>query len=242
MSTTPTDDQLDQFTTTAPREIAFHLRQLMQSGEQLSVIFNEGNETFLTMLVDIDEDLSLLYFDWGGSDSLNRQYLSSTHSTLMCAPQGVRHQFRIGKVWEVSVNKRKAFATHVPKSFIRLQRREFFRLQLPMAMRPPCSVPLPDGRRLNLPLTDIGIGGVGSELPPVHLDLAGGTVLNGGRIDLGTAGIITAPLELRYATPIQHGTRSVLRLGWHLVNLSAANENMLQRYLTHVQRELKARA
>jgi c-di-GMP-binding flagellar brake protein YcgR len=237
---TLTDDDLDQFTTTSPREVAFHLRTLIHDGERLSVFFREGEESFMTLLVDIDEDVGLLYFDLGGSETLNRQYLDSPHSTLVCSPHGIRHQFRIGKVWEVTVDKRRTFATHIPKSFVRLQRREYFRLVLPMAHRPPCSAQLPDGRTLKLPLVDLGIGGIGSEMLPVHLDLAGGTILSGGRIDLAGEGLIRASLDVRYIAHRQHGTKEVLRLGFRFVNLSSSDEVHLQRYLTHVQRELKA--
>lgn len=237
------DEDLEEFTSSAPREVAYNLRQLVQAGERVSVIFGEGEESFLTILIDIDEDTGLLYFDWGGSDSTVRKFLESERNFFICTPQGIRNQFMVGKVWEAEIDGRRAFATRLPKRYMRLQRREFFRLALPITQRPQCGVQSSQNpQRLVLPVVDIGIGGLGFELPGGRFEFAAGEILTRASFALGTFGRIDIDLKVRYATRLTRGGKETARMGCEFVNLSGAMEHTLQRFLTHVQRELKARA
>ena len=238
----PAEESLDQYTATSPREIAFNLRQLVQAGEQITVSFDEGRNSFLSMLLDIDEDLGLIYFDWSAAADINRQVLASPRNVFVCSPGGIRNQFVVGKTWQVDIGKRPAFAARLPDRYLRLQRREFFRLGVPLSLRLQCAFNGPGERRVVMPASDIGIGGIGLTHAPPKLEMAAGIVLNGGQIDLGQSfGIIRSDLELRYTALVQHGEKSSFRYGFRFASLSSGQEVSLQKFLTHVQREIKAR-
>ena len=235
------EEDLEEFTSTSPREVAFNLRKLVQAGERISVIFDDGRESFLTVLLDIDEDTGLLYFDWGGVESTNQKVLKSDRNFFVCSPAGIRNQFMVGKVWELELNKRRAFATRLPQRFMRLQRREFFRLILPYTQRPTCRIALPEtNHHLNLPVIDIGIGGIGVELTGARIGYAAGTVFPDSVIDLGGFGRLNDGLEIRYTAQSPRHGKEISRMGCRFVALGGAMEHSLQRYLTHVQREIKA--
>lgn len=237
------EEDLEEFTTSAPREVAYNLRQLVQAGERISVIFDDGRESFLTVLLDIDEDTGLLYFDWASSAETVQKFLQSERNFFVCAPGGIRQQFLTGKVWEASIDKKRAFATRLPKRFMRLQRREFFRLVLPISLRPECGIEsLQHPQRLVLPVVDVGIGGVAFESPTAAPDFAAGEILTGVGIALGTFGRIDVDLNVRYTTRLTRGGKETVRMGARFVALNSAQDHILQRFLTHVQRELKARA
>ena len=237
------EEDLEEFTSSSPREVAYQLRQLVQAGERVSVVFDEGRESFLTILIDIDEDTGLLYFDWGGTESLNKKFLDSERNFFICSPGGIRNQFMVGKVWEAQVDKRRAFATRLPKRYMRLQRREFFRLTLPITQRPQCAVHSEQHQQpKTYPVVDIGIGGVGFEVPNGSFDYVSGEILIGSVIDLGTFGRITVDLNVRYTARLTRGGKETARMGCSFVKLSGAMEHSLQRFLTHIQREAKARA
>lgn len=238
-----TDENLNEFTTKSPREVVYNLRQLIIAGERVSVMFHEGQESFLTILIDVDEDAGILYFDWGGSETTIRKFLQSERNFFICSPGGIRNQFMVGKVWETEVDKRKAFATYLPQSFTRLQRREFFRLSLPMSLRPQCSAqtakhPQP----LALSIVDISIGGVGIEIAQSKLDFVIGETIDRVGIPLGTFGRIDVNLKVRFSGQASRGGKEITVLGTEFVKLSGAQENIVQRFMTHIQRELKARA
>ena len=61
------DDDIDAFTITREREILFQLHKLIIDHEPLSVFFDDGQESMLTMAIHVDEEKGQLYLDWGGS-------------------------------------------------------------------------------------------------------------------------------------------------------------------------------
>lgn len=239
MNTTVTPhDNLDAFTITFRREILFYLRQLINDGERISVQFNDGQDSLLTMLLDIDEEANLLYLDWGGSEDTNERFLKSSRCIFVANPQGIRNQFITGKPREVTYKKRRAFAVTLPSQYVRLQRREFFRLVLPMTRRPPCRLALADsGGEQTLSIIDIGLGGVGLEAPTTALPLVIGQVLPKAVIDLKGPTVMRLDLEVRYLGQLVRGNRQVGHIGCQFVALSAGQEHELQKFMTLIQRE-----
>ncbi len=234
-------EELEKFTTQHRREILFYIHQLINDGERVSVVFDGGNETLLTVLLDIDEAENLLVFDWGGSQAANRKLLASERNFFVCSPHGVKNQFVTGPIYETAYKKRPAFATRLPDHYTRLQRREFFRLVLPMTRRPPCTLTRADGPTLQLSVVDISIGGIAAELPGGTLDFDISQVLKGARIELKGVGTLDVDLEVRNSGEVQRGGKVSGRIGCQFVKLSHAMENQLQRFITDVQREERAR-
>lgn len=234
-------EELEKFTTQHRREILFYIHQLINDGERVSVVFDGGNETLLTVLLDIDEAENLLVFDWGGSQAANRKLLASERNFFVCSPHGVRNQFVTGPIYATTYKQRPAFATRLPDHYTRLQRREFFRLVLPMTRRPPCTLTGADGSTLQLSVVDISIGGIAAELPGGALDFDSGQVLKGARIELKGVGVLDVDLEVRNSGEVQRGGKVSGRIGCRFMKLSHAMENQLQRFITDVQREERAR-
>ncbi|HTZ00153.1 MAG TPA: flagellar brake protein [Rhodocyclaceae bacterium] len=239
--TSPIEEELDEFATTYRREIVFNLRQLIDRGERVSVVFDEGRETFLTVLLAVDEEDGVLVFDWGGSEESNRRFLKSERNFFVCAPQGVHNQFLTGPARQVTHKGRRAFAVALPKKYTRLQRRQTFRLVLPITQRPVCRLPAPaGGNPPTFPVVDIGLGGIGMDIPTPTGDYLPGRVLAGATIDLKNFGVLKADLEIRFVGTIQRGEKQVGHLGCRFVDLSPAQEHQLQKFITHVQREERA--
>lgn len=234
-------DELEKFTTHNRREITFYLRQLINDGERISVMFDGGHENVLTMLLDIDEENNQLIFDWGGSETVNRKLLQSDRNFFVCSPHGVKNHFLTGAVRETTYQKRRAFATRLPDHYTRLQRREFFRLVLPMTRRPICTLPLPDGKTMQLLVVDISIGGIAAELPGAALPFSIGEKLPRASIELKGIGKLEVDLDVRNTGDVNRGGKTSGRIGCNFINLSHAKENQLQRFITDVQREERAR-
>lgn len=236
------DDNLESFAITFRREIVFYLRQLINDGERINVIFDEGRETLLTVLLDVDEEANTVIFDWGGSEAANRKLLNASRVFFVANPQGVRNQFITTRVTETSYKKRPAFATTIPDKYVRLQRREFFRLHLPVTQRRPCTFKFGDDPKVwEMLVVDIGLGGVGLECQAASLPMELGQTIKGAIIDLGKFGKLQVDLEIRFKGTTTRGNKELSRLGTHFVRLSNAQENELQRFVTFVQREERAR-
>jgi c-di-GMP-binding flagellar brake protein YcgR len=238
---TITAEEYEKFTFTNRREILFYLHQLINDGERISLIFNEGQDALLTVLLDVNNDSNQLIFDWGGSEETNRKLLHSERNFFVCAPLGIANKFMTGPVSQITYKKRPAFSARLPDRYTRLQRREFFRLVLPLTRRPTCTLTMADGATMQLSIIDISIGGVAAELPGGKLPFDIGRTLPHARIDLKGIGMLDVDLEVRNSCEIQRGGKASGRIGCSFVKLSHTMENQLQRFITDVQREERAR-
>ncbi len=238
----PLQEDLEEFTTTYRREIVFNLQQLIDRGERVSVVFDEGRETFLTVLLAVNDEKDILAFDWGGSEEINRRFLASERCVFVCSPHGVHNQFPAGRPQEVTYKGRRAFAVHVPTHYTRLQRRQAFRLVLPVTQRPQCTLaPTGKGQQPVFSVVDIGLGGVGIETPAPASAFTLGQILPGAAIDLKGFGMLRVDLEVRFAGAVQRGAKQLGRLGCRFVSITPAQEHQLQKFITHVQREERSR-
>lgn len=236
------EDNIESFTIIFRREIIFYLRQLINEGERVSVMFDDGHESLLTVLLEVDEDENTLIFDWGGSENTNRRLLKSPRAFFVANPLGVRNQFAVNEVWETSYNNRPAFATRIPERFVRLQRREYFRLTLPITRRPQCSFCAGEAQtKWHMAVVDIGLGGVALESQATTLPFEIGQLVPNVTIDLGKPGKLELTMEVRYVGFVSRGQKQAARLGCKFVKLNPIQEHELQRFVTQVQREERAK-
>lgn len=236
-----TPEEIDKFTIENRREIIFYLRQLINDGDRISVVFNEGQGNILTLLLDVQDEEDALVFDWGGNNESNQKLLESGRALFVASPHGVKNQFAASGVRKTTFKGRPAFETHIPKNYTRLQRREYFRLVLPLTRRPPCTIPLENGKSLQLPVVDLSIGGIGLELPENAPDFEIGQELPRVRIELKGVGNIDVGIEVRNRITIERANKTTRRMGCQFTKVSNALENHLQRFITDVQREERAR-
>lgn len=242
MTLTPVSpEELEKYSTTHRREILFYLHQLITDGEHVSVVFNEGNDSFLTLLLAVDEAHDALIFDWGASEELNQKLLKSERNFFVCAPHGVRNQFMTGAVRTTEFQGRRAFVTRLPERYLRLQRREYFRLVLPITRRPLCVLPAREGKPLELPVIDISVGGLALESLTAEPPYEVGQQLKGARIEFKDGTRLTVTLEVRNVTTIERGGKRFGRIGCRFLDLNAHDEHLLERFITDEQREERAR-
>lgn len=221
-----------------PMEIAYVLRSLEQKGDLVSVYFDHGENSFLSAILSVDPKSQRFWFDISGVEAVNRSFLRADHVVFAAAPEGVKIQFVIDSgVKMIDYDDHPAFEAHFPDDLIKLQRREYFRLETPIGRPLICKVPLPNGTILPLPLHDISIGGLGlwisGQVELQHMD-----VFHGCRVDLGTFGMIEVSLEVRSRRQVTKRDGNVqTMLGMRFVNLPRSTENTLQRYIAQLERE-----
>ncbi|MDN3576548.1 flagellar brake protein [Chitinimonas viridis] len=234
----PEGVDVSSFLLRTPVEIGFVLRSLAQKGDLVSVYFDHGQFSFLSAILECDTKQQRFWFDICGVEAINRSLLRADHIVFAAAPEGVRIQFVLdGGISLVDYDERPAFEAAFPNDLIKLQRREYFRLDTPIGKPLLCKLRHPNGRVLDLPLHDISIGGMGlwmqGQVEVEQLD-----VFPGCRVDLGTFGMVELTIEIRSKRQVtkRDGTVQTM-LGTRFVDLPRQTENLLQRYIAQLERE-----
>lgn len=228
-------------------EIIFILRSMLKKDAMVTVYFDHGRFFFLTALVDIDDRNGHVFIDLGSDETINQRALKADHLLCTASLDKVKIQFSLDGLQPAKQGGRPAFAARFPKAMLRLQRREYFRLETPQGNPILCQIKMSgrDGTpvALNLPLLDISGGGIGLMAPLEAEDtLAIGSLLGNCRMDIPDEGVIQANLVIRNAFHVTMRNGSTyLRVGCEYVDLPGNRLTMIQRYITRIERERKAR-
>ena len=240
MDTTFSDEEIENCTLRSPREILFQLKGLIKRNEPISVLFQEGRQSFLTVLLGVSEEAGLLYFDIGGSDETNDAFLKSEQSTFVTFVDGIRYQFSARKGRKLTHGGGPALAVPLPASLLRLQRRQFFRLALPTTKPYICRICRGTAQEKAIPVHDISVGGIGI-LSPQPIDFEPLEKLENSWIDLHDSGVLAVTLEVRYIATRENRTGKALwHVGCKFLSLSPLNDTLIQRFIARLQAERKA--
>ena len=240
MTSSYSDEDFERCTLSGRREIIFQLRSLIRQNVRVSVTFDEGRRSFLTVLIDVSESTDALYFDVGGSEETNRAFMKAERCLFAAVVEGIRLQFTAGKVTTTKLAGESVFAVALPRTMLRLQRREAFRLQLPSAKPYTCRVQRGSAEEKLLPINDISVGGLGIQVADA-LAYEPMEILDNCWIDLRESGMITVQLEVRYIMEKESRIGKTLwHMGCRFVNLSPANETLIQRFMARIEVERRA--
>ena len=228
-----------RFHITGRRPVAFMLAGFAKENEQFSLLFQAGQEMFLTTLLAVFPEKNLLIFDCSGSSESNRNLMKSERNVLIGQPGGIRVQFAVGPVAELIYGGSKAFSVALPQYIVRLQRREFFRIETPRLKPLQFFGRLPDDTLLSLPAHDISVDGIGLTAGVLPEGLAPGLMLENCRFALPEDQhdfFFNGTLRHLSQREVRGGT-SIWRVGLQFINLPLAEENRIQRYIGKVERE-----
>jgi c-di-GMP-binding flagellar brake protein YcgR len=238
------DDEYSKFLLRHKNEILPVLRGLITHVSQVTMFFNEGRDMVLTSIVRIEGDAMVL--DLGPSSELNRKALEA--AKLFCITQldKVKIQFLLRGLSLTDDGGRQAFKTALPETVLRLQRREYFRLALPITRPLSILVPLQqlDGthKTMDLQVGDLSGGGLAIVNLPLSVAIEIGMEFKGCRLDLPEVGLITT--GLRVCSIMDSRSRAgatTHRAGCEFFNLPGPQATMIQRYIIKIERERKAR-
>ena len=240
-------DEYSRYLLYSRTEILAVLRTLIQKVALITVHFDHGKSFLLTTMLAFSESEDGFILDVGANKEMNQRALLSDKLVLTAMVDKVKVQFSVKGLFPAQYEGRAALRGALPDAVLRLQRREFFRLSTPIASPVIVStiIQCSDGTALSadIPLFDISGGGVGlmtaSEIAD-HLEK--GDLLADCRIQLPDEGLLVANFVVRNKFDVT--TRSggqFVRVGCEFADIPPSRLNMVQRYITRVERERKAR-
>jgi len=236
------NEDLDRCTLTGRTDILFHLRNLVRQTEKMSVTFDAGRRSFLTVLMEVSEKEAMIYFDVAGSEETNSAFVNSERAVFIGLVGGIRTQFTVKQARMLTRGGESVFAAPLPKSLLRVQRRDAFRLRTPRAKPYFCRIRKGTPGQLDLPLHDISVGGLGVQLE-TQPKLVALERLPDCRLDLREGGLLTVTLEVRHLMQLQSRLeKPIWHVGFSFVDLSPLNETLIQRFMARIEAERRARA
>lgn len=220
-------------------EILRILRGMTKRHEMVSAFFNGGKELLLTSIIEVDAENNSLVLDYGSSEALNKRILTSERIIFVSALDRVKIQFAATHIELATFEGGNAFRIALPDQVLQLQRREYYRLATPIITPLLCLFPLKDGSSVEVPLSDIGAGGIGIIISlDAEATLKAGEAFPGCRIILPGLGVLEATLRIQgtFETTLKNGA-TALRAGCQFEDLRPAMESMIQRYIIKLERE-----
>lgn len=234
------DELIARCTLTSRTEIVFQLRAIQKRKLLVNLDIQGSRQIVVTSVLAVNEATNSVILDSARGDALNRELLSGKDAEFITQLDGVSISFMTGPVTLCTYDKLPALKIAVPKSMIRLQRREHFRVTLPIANPVKCIVPAAtDGQPdpITTHIADISCGGVALTDVSGRLSTETGTILANCRLLLPEQDAVFSNLEVRNSAQIRRPNGSFqTRVGCRFVNLPAESANRLQRFVTEIER------
>jgi c-di-GMP-binding flagellar brake protein YcgR len=240
-------DDYAQYFLGNPREISFYLNLLVKRGSLVTAHIDDGKLFFLTAIVAVDGEKGEIFIDPAQAEGLNTAAGAARQITLVANLDRVKIQLRLTGLRESQFDGRRALSTGIPATMLRLQRREFFRLEPPLISPIGCQIAIEQFagsvKTFEPKVADISGGGI-SLTAPTNLAEAcqPDTLFKDCRLDLPGEGVLLVNLRVRKMVEISANTGiHNLRIGCEFVGLPGTRLAMIERYITRIERERKAR-
>jgi len=233
-------EQLARYTLHSRAEILFLLRAIQKRKLLVNLDLSGSRQIIVTSVLAVDEVKNMLILDSARGDALNHHLMSGKGAEFITQLDGVSISFVIGPVALCEYEKMPALRIALPRSLIRLQRREHFRVPMPLANPVKCIVPSTseeDTDPITAHIVDIGCGGVAIAESGGRLGPETGRILPGCRLLLPDTDAITTTLEVRNSAQIRlHNGAFQTRLGCMFIELPKDMAARLQRFVMDVER------
>jgi hypothetical protein len=233
-------DRYSEHIVTHPKEIEYLLRSLWQHRTVLGLF---AEQRYLTTTQIIGLEGNRLYLDPSRDEGVNQRAIGHA---VVCQGKldGILTQFALPFLTPTHWQGARAFEAPWPTGILRLQRREYFRVHVPLSHNVVCKVntatPGSPPQLVPFRVLDVSNGGLAIMVPPASLKLTPGQIFYDSQLVIPTMEPIAVTLEIRNVFHITNRLgQYVERVGCRFVNLSPAVEKALQRYIFTVQREMR---
>lgn len=231
-------------------EIMLMLRRMRDQRVLLNVFIDGGPHRFVSAVLDAGP--RGIIFDAPGEERLGRHAAEAEVLTGAAQLDGVRIQFDVRGAKAVLFDKLPALHTPLPRGMIRLQRRDSYRLGVPLHSPVGCTVRYQpkgaEGAAADAPppepvverprVVDISMEGLALVFQDSEIPLSVGMDLPDCKIALPDSESTQVLLRVRnlHHTTNPQGGRSV-RAGCQMINVPARFTQLIQRYIFKVERE-----
>lgn len=236
----------ENFVKTNKLAICAILRDLKKNDTAVMIVHARGQ--FISRILDVVPETNQFIFDFGSVAHENIAALAASQLTIIAEPTGAKIEFTCNPLKEIQYLSLPAFSTSIPDSLYFIQRREYFRVNIPQWPAYYCAGKFTDGSKFSYTLADVSLGGMGvyavkgSEFPVQNCG-----ILRDVSVDLCGFGIFKLDLQFIRAIDKQvvnnkGETLTVQRLSFKFPRLSPIQEKGLQRAIFELEKQQTAKA
>ena len=230
------DEEIDQFSIHSKKEIQFVLKSLARQGGQVALYY--GNRETLVLSTILDVEPYGLWLDASQNKKQNELIARSKQFYFVGIHQSVKVQFETEIVENDEYDGLDSFFIPLPRTLLRIQRREHFRLGTPAANPLKCSIPIENGQpgeQRSYPIYDISSGGLALSCDADDSALQEGKIYTDCSISLPD-GMIYITLAVRNIFSFKKPNGDIaVRVGCQFIDLDGQVEIQLQRFITQLQ-------
>ena len=236
-----TEDTAD-YQTDSRGEIITILKSIAERRLLVTLYYGDAREYLVTNLLHVNPDFEELIFDGAPQPDANIRVLASQRMFFVTFVDDIKVQFSAEHAESTSFEGKPVLRIRLPGSIMRLQRRNYYRVQAPRSGPLLCEIEIAQGKAAKFVVGDLSVGGIGVLAGPAVPGLQPGTVYENCRIELPGHGDFTTALAVRHAKgPIPDGKRLPrFQYGCEFRHLSGPVVSLIQRYINQIERTRRA--
>jgi len=229
-------DNYEQYLLSSRAAIIQKLRQLSKSKSNITAHFGGGKYSLLTQIVDVLPDKDLVVLDYGSNEGTNKKLLQSKRTVFKTQHEGVTAQFSTDFLQKARLHGKPAFACAIPESLLWVQRREFYRVRIPLRDKVFCELIHDEEILVPYPVLDISIAGLAIRVEEVKYNIEPGLIFNGARLILPNEESGLVNIEIMNQLPLKHDEPDgIQRFGCAFQNISTDISTKIQRYIYDIE-------
>jgi len=233
----------DQYLVSQPLEIQSILNALRRKRTLVRLEVPEHATSVISTILDIDPASGALYLDNAAAADVNTRLLAAQSVRFQATLDRILIEFH-GALKPAQWGDSPAFLMDRPESLRRLQRREFFRVEVPSRNPATFTVtdpPLKEGANTVFPVHDISAGGLRLVDKERQLGETIGRIYT-GQLDMPGASSIEVCLRiLRTAEIAAESGKGTQTVACKYFNLSTNKQIAIQQYIGRIERAMMAR-
>lgn len=227
------------------REIVALLRQISEKRQLVRVLVKGEADVCVTTVLEVDPDTNTMVLDRSLDRMQNERIIEAGQVGCETSLDKIRILFAAESLRPTLYQGEAALRADIPPTLIRLQRREYYRMETPVSNPVRAIIPLPAGSGGGtgaFPLRDISCGGISVLDNKLELATVLGTTIPDCRIELPEVGPVTVSLQVRNWVDLTLlNNKTNRRIGLQFVDISRGGLAGVQRYITKLERERNAR-
>jgi len=229
-------EALENFIIENKTGVVSKLKLMAKNHCMLTATFDNGFKTLNTSVIEVLNDMSLVALDYGADEALNTQLLASNRIFFKANMDGITIQFDAYSITKARLHDESVFAVQIPTSILWLQRREFFRVRIPLGIPAYCEIKQDDGSYRKYKVMDISAGGLSLHDEYQDLDFESGLILSACKLELPEHGHGQINLKINntfYVNGNEHSQGR--RIGCEFIGIGMSFSATIQRYINAIE-------